>query len=243
MSIKTVLFDLDGTLLPMDHDAFGKLYFGTIARYFVPHGYDPGRLIEAISEGIVAMVTNDGAITNEDACWNMMRKKLGEHLDDDVKVFEQYYATEFEKARAACGVSPYAAKVIKALRAQGYSTVLATNPMFPSIATEQRIKWAGLSPEDFELYTTYEGFHFTKPNPKYYLEIMERLSLKPEECLMIGNDVDEDMIARRLGMKVYLVTDCLLNKKNEDISGYPQGTLADLATAVEKGNSLDEICR
>ena len=243
MSIKTVLFDLDGTLLPMDHESFGRLYFGTIARYFAPHGYDPGQLIGAISDGIVAMVTNDGAVTNEQACWNMMCKRLGERIYRDVDVFEKYYATEFEKTRAVCATSPHADKVIKGLRARGYRTVLATNPMFPSTATEQRIKWAGLSPEDFELYTTYEDFHYTKPNPKYYLEIMDRLSLKPEECLMVGNDVDEDMIAERLGMKVYLVTDCLLNKKNTDVSVYRQGALSDLATVVEKGNSLDEICR
>ena len=77
MSIKTVLFDLDGTLLPMDHESFGRLYFGTISRYFAPHGYDPRMLVEAINEGIIAMVMNDGCVTNEQACWNVLRKRMG----------------------------------------------------------------------------------------------------------------------------------------------------------------------
>ena len=40
---------------------------------------------------------------------------------------------------------------------------------------------------------------------------------------MVGNDVAEDMIASKLGMKVFLITEYMLNKKNEDYSMYPQG--------------------
>ena len=32
MNIKAVLFDLDGTLLPMDQDIFVKSYFGLLAK-------------------------------------------------------------------------------------------------------------------------------------------------------------------------------------------------------------------
>ena len=39
--IKTVLFDLDGTLLPMDQDNFVKAYFKNLAIKLAPHGYDP----------------------------------------------------------------------------------------------------------------------------------------------------------------------------------------------------------
>ena len=42
---------------------------------------------------------------------------------------------------------------------------------------------------------------------------------------MIGNDVSEDMIAEKLGMKVFLLTDCLINKKEADISVYPHGDM------------------
>ena len=40
---------------------------------------------------------------------------------------------------------------------------------------------------------------------------------------MVGNDVDEDMIAGRLGMKTFLLTDCLINKSGADISRWPHG--------------------
>ena len=35
---------------------------------------------------------------------------------------------------------------------------------------------------------------------------MQKLNVSPEECLMVGNDVSEDMIAETIGMKVFLIT-------------------------------------
>jgi hypothetical protein len=45
---------------------------------------------------------------------------------------------------------------------------------------------------------------------------------------MVGNDVTEDMVAKTLGMEVFLVTDCLINKENQDISQYPNGSFPQL---------------
>ena len=100
--------------------------------------------------------------------------------------------------------------------------------MFPAIATFSRIKWAGLNPEDFELITTYENSHFCKPNPDYYREILGKLSLNGDECLMVGNDVGEDMVAGQVGMQTFLLSDCLINKNGEDISRYPNGSFSEL---------------
>ena len=117
---------------------------------------------------------------------------------------------------------------------KGYRLVLATNPIFPAIATESRIRWAGLEPKDFEFYTTYENSGYCKPNPDYYREILNRLQVSPGECLMVGNDVTEDMVAETLGMKVFLLTDCLINKEEKDISVYPNGSFEQLLAFVEQ---------
>ena len=90
------------------------------------------------------------------------------------------------------------------------------------------MEWAGLSAEDFERYTTYENSCYCKPNPAYYEEILRGQGLVPEECIMVGNDVREDMIAETLGMKVFLLTDCLINKDGADISRYPRGSFGEL---------------
>ena len=67
--ITTVLFDLDGTLLPMDNDAFTKGYFKLLAAKLAPHGYEPRRLVDAIWAGTAAMVQNDGTCTNQERFW------------------------------------------------------------------------------------------------------------------------------------------------------------------------------
>ena len=123
---------------------------------------------------------------------------------------------------------------IESIKKTGLRVALATNPIFPAIATRKRIRWAGLRPEDFEWITTYENARYCKPNPLYYQEILNRLGAAPQDCLMVGNDVGDDMAAETLGMKVFLLTDCLINKTEKDISSYNNGSFPELLRFVER---------
>ena len=228
MGIKVVLFDLDGTLLPMDQDTFVKDYFGRIAAKLAPQGYDPKKLVDTIWRGTGAMVLNDGSCTNEEAFWKFAVTVFGQQIMQDKHFFDSFYETEFDKIKAVCGYHPAAAEIVYGLKERGYRVVLATNPIFPARATQWRIQWAGLRPEDFEIYTTYENSRYCKPNLDYYRDILAQLNVEPEECLMVGNDVDEDMIAQKLGMQVFLLTDCLINRSNTDISQYSNGSFEEL---------------
>ena len=234
MQIKTVLFDLDGTLLPMDPDVFIKAYFGGLAKKLAPHGYDPKVLIDGIWAATMATIKNDGSITNEARFWQTFEEMLGEGVREDIPLFDAYYRENFDEARTSCGYTPNARKLLDRLHQNGIQAVLATNPIFPAIATEKRMRWAGLSPEDFLLYTVHENSHHCKPNLDYYRDILNTLSLDPAECLMVGNDVDEDMIAERLGMQVFLLTDCIINRSNEDISRFPHGNFDDLMDFLQR---------
>ena len=232
--IKTVFFDLDGTLLPMDMDAFTHIYFKNLAIKAAPLGYEPESLIKNIWAGTVAMVKNDGNRPNEQAFWDYFCSVYGEDAIKHKPVFDEFYSNEFCKAKDACAPTDKAAEIIALLKEKGVPCVLATNPLFPSVATENRIKWAGLNKDDFLLFTTYENSHYCKPNPKYYIEILEKLNLDPKECLMVGNDVTEDMIAENIGMKVFLLTDCIINKENKDINQYPHGGFDELKHFILK---------
>lgn len=233
MAITTVLFDLDGTLLPMDQDVFVKKYFSLLAARLAPHGYEPQALIAAIWAGTAAMVKNNGSKTNEQAFWDDFAGQFGEGARADEPKFAAFYAEDFDKVRQVCGHHPRAARVVHRVKEKGLRVALATNPIFPAIATQKRIRWAGLQPEDFELYTTYENSVNCKPNPDYYRDVLRKLGVQPEECLMVGNDVGEDMIAQTLGMQVFLLTDCIINKKNEDLSRYPHGDFSALLEYIE----------
>ena len=233
MSIKAVLFDLDGTLLPMDYDGFLKLYFGNLAKRLAKYGYDPDALVRNIWTGTKAMVLNDGACMNETKFWNVFAEIYGVHVLQDKVLFDDFYREDFVKAKEACGYDPLAKETVDLVRSLGMKTALATNPIFPMIATRQRMAWAGVTVSDFELCTTYENIGFGKPNPAYYEEIAKRMGVSTDECLMVGNDVVEDMAAEKCGMKVLLLTDCLLNKNNEDITGYPQGDFRELQKFIK----------
>ena len=85
----------------------------------------------------------------------------------------------------------------------------------------------GLSPEDFDLVTDYENSSTYKPNPGYYREILNRLHLDAERCLMIGNDVQEDVeAASAAGLDTFLVTDCLISRGTPPHC--PRGSFAEL---------------
>jgi len=233
MKVKCVLFDLDGTLLPMDQDEFFKKYFGLLTTKMAPYGYDPQKLVKSVWHGVVAMSSNNGTRTNEDVFWDSFVSEHGEAAFEHKGVFEDFYKNEFQNLKKECGRSAEAVELVKLLKKKGIKTVVATKPIFPDVAIRSRISWAGFSVDDFEIYTTYEKFYYCKPNPMYYKEIAEKIGVLPEECLMVGNDVAEDMTAAEAGMNVFLLTDCLINEKGADITGYQKGSFCELEKYIE----------
>ena len=226
--ITTVFFDLDGTLLPMDQEVFLNAYMGGLAAKMAPYGYEPRTLVKNIWKGTGAMVMNDGSARNDEVFWKVFSALCGRDAQEDEAVFLDFYQNEFQNVAKACGFDARAAETVRQIKEMGLKVVLATNPLFPAIATRSRAKWAGLNPDDFEYITTYENSFHCKPNPDYYREILDKLALRPEECLMVGNDVTEDMVPEKLGMKVFLLTDCMINKENKDYSCYPHGSFPEL---------------
>lgn len=221
--INTILFDLDGTLLPMDQDEFTKTYFESLTAKLSKYGYERKALIDGIWSGTSSMIKNDGSCTNEEVFWKRFSEIFNKKVYEDKPIFEEYYKVDFQKCSSNCCYNNKAKETIDKLKNMGYKLALATNPIFPAIATESRIRWAGLEPSDFIFYTTYENTNYCKPNLEYYRNLLQRLDCRADECLMVGNDVDEDMVAGEIGTSVFLLTDCLINKNNKNITTYPGG--------------------
>ncbi|MBE6737572.1 MAG: HAD family hydrolase [Ruminococcaceae bacterium] len=228
MQIKAVLFDLDGSLLPMDQDEFIKAYFTHLSMRMAKFGYDPKELVSTIWAGTKNMMKNNGTCSNEDVFWKAFSETYGEKYLKDRTLFDDYYHNEFLKVKDVCGYNAKAKEAVERIKQAGYRVVLATQPIFPSIATKHRTNWAGLDVSDFEFFTAFENIGYCKPNLKYYEEICNRLGVSPSECLMVGNDTGDDMVAEKLGMQVFLLTDCLINQSGEDIEKYRHGSFAEL---------------
>lgn len=241
MKRKAILFDLDGTLLPQDQDIFVKAYFKLLAAKMAPRGYAPDALIKAIWHGTEAMIKNNGKKTNEEVFWDDFSAIFGEKARQEKEHLDDFYAHEFFGTRESCAFNPLVPQVIARLKETGYRLILATNPIFPLIAVESRLQWAGLSPDDFEYITSYENAHYTKPTPAYYQEILENTGLLPQDCLMVGNDVRDDGAAGKLGIPVFFLTDCLINQEKRDLEDSPHGDFVALMEYLDgEGNKAND---
>lgn len=235
---KAVLFDLDGTLVPMDNDEFTNAYVKALSESASKWGYDPAEIIRALWKGTGAMITNDGSRTNILAFWDTFKQfitgKSADQINDDTALFDSFYASDFHKTKSCARPNPLAPAAVAAASSQESIVILATNPIFPGVGIESRLGWIGMSREDFDYVTTYENSCFCKPNPKYYLEIMEKAGLEPCDCIMIGNDLDEDILpCLSLGMDAILITDFLINKQDKPLENIRTCTFKELPSMLE----------
>lgn len=239
--MNTVIFDLDGTLLPMEQENFLDAYFKALAMKMTPYGLEPKKLIQAVWAGTKSMIENDGTMTNEERFWSTFTGIEGEEMRKLQPIFEDFYQNEFHAARSTTTTNPIAAQCVKLLKEKGYTLVLATNPVFPRIATRNRINWAGLKEEDFGLITTYENSSYCKPNLEYYRAILKEIGKNPEDCIMIGNDIKEDMCVSGIGVETYLLTDCLINTEEAELKSYQQGCFEELLDYLKSLPNLTAV--
>jgi FMN phosphatase YigB (HAD superfamily) len=229
--INTIMFDLDGTLLKFSQDAFIGAYFKEIHHVFSGLGLDANLSVKAIWVGTKAMISNDGSTLNANRFWEAFAEFM--KLDSDKiktveKACEDFYENEFDAVKSIMEPNDISKRLVNEMLSKGYDIVLATNPLFPACAVTTRLGWLGLQPQDFLLVTHYANSTYCKPNPGYYREILQKINKAPEQCIMIGNSIDEDMSVGALGVETFLVTDHLENSSGADIGKFRHGTLAEL---------------
>lgn len=226
-SITTILFDLDGTLLPMDQDQFATRYFELFGQHCASLGYDAERTSSALMAGFMAMMNNDGSSTNKGRFDRVFSQESQIDSDEFNQRFAPFYDHQFQQLRAVSRPSVLSAQILSYLHRRGYELILATSPLFPRPATLARSAWAGLDPSLFSQITTYESCRYTKPHLGYYRSILEEAGRSADQCMMVGNDVEEDMVVQVLGIDTYLVTDCLINRHDRDLTPFRRGSLED----------------
>ncbi|MDA3846839.1 MAG: HAD family hydrolase [Vallitaleaceae bacterium] len=209
--MKTILFDLDGTLLPMDINQFLKIYFHEMSMVF-KDVMAPDLLVDTVMKATKIMVKDVTDSTNQTVFMQEFERLIGHDISDYHDMWDVFYDTTYMNAKVSSYERFEAIEAVKVLKEKGYQLVLATNPLFPETAILQRIQWAGLSPDDFSYITSFEKNHYCKPQIQFYQEIIDALSLDPAECMMVGNDAQEDMVASKLGMKTYLIEDHILDR-------------------------------
>ena len=233
--INTVLFDLDGTLLRFSQEAFIDAYFGELAKVFARMGMDAKLSIKAVWAGTKAMFGNDGSKPNSVRFWDTFAGFLGlgnEQAKTVEAACDSFYTNEFNAVKSIVDHSDISKRLVRGLSRKGYNVALATNPLFPECAVESRLGWIGLEASDFIHITHYSNSSFCKPNLGYYGELLSRIGKAPQQCLMVGNNPVEDMVAGELGIETFLVTDYLEDEASVDVSVFRHGTLDELESAL-----------
>jgi len=231
-NLTTILFDLDGTLLSIDMKEFEKIYYTSLSTAF--HSIiSPEKFMEMLYGSVKAMIMNKEHQTNEKVFMNAMREYVGDQLPIYQKHFTTFYEKDFSVLRSAVNENHKMMAALEILKDKGYELVLATNPLFPKYAIDQRIEWANLVHNDFSHITYFEDSHYCKPNIEYYQEILETIGKNPDECMMVGNDTEEDLAAGKLGISTYLITNHLLNRKGLEYSTDYEGTYEDFLLFAE----------
>jgi len=232
--MRALLFDLDGTLISNSMETFLPPYFAALTKKLAPL-VPPAPLIAQLRASTQVMMANqDPARTNAQVFADDFFPRLGLARERLLPLLDDFYAREYRALRVYVQPIAPARPLIERALARGYRVVIATAPVFPRAAIEQRLEWGNLADLPYALVTDYETMHASKPNPAYYREIAARIGCAPTECVMVGNDVEMDIVpARRVGMKTFWVTDA---------GGVPTeapadwcGTLAAFAELLERG--------
>jgi len=194
--LKALLLDLDDTLIDNSMETFIPAYFRALEA-FVSGVVEPGRFIEEILNATRAMDGNDGTgPSNEEVFAAAFYPALGVPREEMEPLLARFYSEAFPRLEPLTGRRPAAPRIVEWAKGRGLQVVIATNPLFPRTAIEQRMAWGGVGVDrfEYELVTCYENSHATKSSPAYFREIVEFIGRRPEECLMAGDNWGWDVV-------------------------------------------------
>jgi FMN phosphatase YigB (HAD superfamily) len=230
--IKAVLLDLDDTLLTNSDKVFVPALLAEMNTFFARE-YQIREMGAVVAGTMQQMATSsDFHITNSDIAAACIGAAVGQPPETLIAGFTAFYQDIFPRLRKHTTPRPTAVKVVEELKERGIAVIIATNPVYPTPAIHHRLVWAGVEPiEQFSFITTGDDMHFTKPNPAYYGEILARAGFEPEDAVMVGNSLRNDIVpANQMGLHTYHIQDAPTASPADTT-----GTLDDFLAAVREG--------
>lgn len=205
--IKALLFDLDDTLLSNELNQFIGAYFKRLLAH-LPAARPAETVFNALLAGTQAMRRNTDPRETLYAVFERQFSALtGWPPAEWWPMFQDFYAGDFNALQAHTQPVAGARQLVQWAVDNGYAVAVATSPLFPHTAIAARLQWAGVADLPWARITSLDNSRFAKPNPHYYAELLAHLGLRPEEALMIGNDLNEDILpTAALGVPAFWVT-------------------------------------
>lgn len=193
-----VIFDMDGVIVDTE-----KFYLGTLAKLFEAEG------IEVPFEDLCVTV---GA-SYKDFKRNLVRwfELGGEHLAEEEALARYNVWEERNQPDFAALLNYGVVETIAELKRRGVRVALASSSPMSNILLV--LEACGLS-DAFELVTSGEQFHESKPNPEIYLHTLENLGLPAGDCCCVEDSVPGITAGKAAGLTVFA--------KREDRFGFTQ---------------------
>lgn len=205
-----LLIDLDGTLLINPLDRFMPVYLKLLSSS-IAHLLDPQEFLKHLLQATDKMIQNEEPNqTLKTAFDTDFYSHFLPYKTELESVLVDFYKNKYPLLKSYTSPIAEAIDLVNYAFDSGMQVVIATNPLFPMRAQLERLEWANLPADKypFSFVTSYESFHFAKPNPAYFAEIMAHLGWPDEPVYMIGNSLTEDILpAIEMGIPGFLVSD------------------------------------
>jgi FMN phosphatase YigB (HAD superfamily) len=219
--IKAVLLDMDNTLLVNPDMIFAKAFL----EQFDQHMHQLLQVEQASHSFRQAIQRMSQTRDRSESNTALILRTLCEFMESDIDIiqaaWESFYAERYPTLHEYISPVAGASDLIQKLVDARFTVVIATNPIYPETAIKQRMEWANLPTDDnlYALVTHAENMHSAKPNPAYYSEILEYISVKPDEALMVGDSLKSDIVpAQILGIHTYQIHDHSLTDFSENFT-------------------------
>ena len=228
--IKAVLLDMDNTILANPDQVFAR-EFKQLAESFFMDLWGISDISTLIHQGMRAMYDQPHYDrTNMEILIDTLQQNTQlpiEAVEDGLNVF---YEQAYPALKPCVSPIPGAAELISYLRDHDYAVVIATNPLYPEWGVIQRLQWAGLPDSDYAFITHADNMHFIKPDPSYYAEIIARIGIEPDEAVIIGDGIENDICAAKvIGIHTYYIGEDIHHPDIEH-----KGTIQDFHKAIQR---------
>ena len=236
--IKAVLFDLDGTLVDVDMHRFVPIYLSRLTEYMSDQ-VNPVQAAQSLHHAVAAMFANtDASRTLESILLEVLESELAISPELYADSLEQFCQNDLELLRPLVTGHPLSSQLIASSLARGWDVVLATNPIFPRVVIDARLTWGDLDGDAFHHVTAYETAHFCKPSARFFEEVLARLQLPAEACLMVGNDTLHDLSASQVGMQTCLLTPWCIKRPGAHFKADWQGRHEELLALIASSGPI-----
>ena len=237
-----IIFDLDGTILDsinMFNEIYSKLLKNitnkTISTEQIQDDWDDFRK-NSNEEGNIV----DNFLLYLDKKYSLEAHDIQDLRKKYQEISYSYQITELQYKK-------YAGKVLKELKRQGYTLVLATlstkdeidiyNDKSKKLYKEFKIY------DIFNLVLTNEDVKEKKPNPEIYLEVIKRLNVSKEDCLIIEDSIQGIQAANAAGIEVVNIEEkgsYKYQKLIDELCDYKFNSLKDLYETILISDILPE---